>query len=98
LKGHDFSHADATQRDREGHDFSPADTRPRDREGHDFSRAVRIAFAGNRFEVAQRLDGLHGAKIIGDIAALHSKILLDKPDVDLALPALRILIKEVKTI
>src|ERR1017187_10311567 len=46
----------------------------------------------------EALDGLQGAKIIGDIAAHHSKILLDKPDVDLALPALRVLIKEVKTI
>ncbi len=46
----------------------------------------------------EALDGLHGAKIIGDIAAHHSRILLDKNDVDLALPALRILIKEVKTV
>src|ERR1022692_3592602 len=46
----------------------------------------------------EALDGLHGAKIIGDIAAHHSKILLDKPDVDLVLPALRVLIKEVKTV
>jgi hypothetical protein len=46
----------------------------------------------------EALDGLHGAKIIGDIVAHHSKILLDKNDVDLVLPALRILIKELKTI
>jgi hypothetical protein len=44
------------------------------------------------------LDGLQGAKIFGDIAAHHSKIVLDKPDVDLVLPAFRVLIKEVKTI
>jgi hypothetical protein len=46
----------------------------------------------------EALDGLHGAKIIGDIAAHHSKIILDKPDIDLILPVLRVLIKEVKTI
>jgi len=46
----------------------------------------------------EALDGLQGAKIIGDIAAHHSKILLDKPDVDLVLPAFRVLIKEVKAI
>jgi hypothetical protein len=46
----------------------------------------------------EALDGLLGAKIIGDIAAHHSKILLDKADVDLVLPAFRVLIKEVKTI
>ena len=44
------------------------------------------------------LDGLQGAKIFGDIAAHHSKIVLDKPDVDLVLPSFRVLIKEVKTI
>ncbi len=46
----------------------------------------------------EALDGLHGAKIIGDIAAHHSNILLDQADVDLVLPAFRVLIKEVKTI
>src|SRR2546425_2940554 len=46
----------------------------------------------------EALDGLQGAKIIGDIAAHHSKILLDKPDIDLVLPAFRVLIKEVRTI
>jgi hypothetical protein len=46
----------------------------------------------------EALDGLQGAKIIGDIAAHHSKIVLDKPDIDLVLPAFRVLIKEVKTI
>jgi|SRR5208282_5797628 hypothetical protein len=46
----------------------------------------------------EALDGLQGAKIIGDIAAHHSKILLDKSDIDLALPAFRVLIKEVKGI
>jgi len=46
----------------------------------------------------EALDGLQGAKIIGDIAAHHSKILLDKSDVDLVLPAFRVLIKEVSTI
>jgi hypothetical protein len=46
----------------------------------------------------EALDGLLGAKILGDIAAHHSNILLDKPDVDLVLPAFRVLLKEVKTI
>ncbi len=46
----------------------------------------------------EALDGLQGAKIMGDIAAHHSKILLDKPDVDLVLPAFRVLMKEVKTV
>ena len=46
----------------------------------------------------EALDGLQSAKIFGDIAAHHSKILLDKPDVDLVLPAFRVLIKEAKTI
>lgn len=48
--------------------------------------------------VREALDGLQGAKIIGDIAAHHSKIILDKNDVDLALPAFRMLIKEVTTV
>ena len=46
----------------------------------------------------EALDGLQGAKILGDIAAHHSKIILEKPDVDLVLPAFRVLLKEVKTI
>lgn len=46
----------------------------------------------------EALDGLLGAKIMGDIAAHHSKVLLDKNDVDLVLPAFRVLIKEVSTI
>jgi hypothetical protein len=46
----------------------------------------------------EALDGLHGAKIFGDIAAHHSTILLDKPDIDLVLPAFRVLIKEARTI
>jgi len=46
----------------------------------------------------EALDGLQGAKIMGDIAAHHSKIILDKQDVDLVLPAFRILIKEAKSI
>lgn len=46
----------------------------------------------------EALDGLQGAKIFGDIAAHHSKILLDKPDIDLVLPAFRVLIKEARTI
>ena len=48
--------------------------------------------------VREALDGIQGAKIIGDIAAHHSKILVDKNDVDLVLPTFRVLIKEVATI
>ncbi len=48
--------------------------------------------------VREALDGLHGAKIIGDIAAHHSRILLDKNDIDLVLPAFRVLLKETTTI
>jgi len=44
--------------------------------------------------VKESLDGLHSAKIVGDIAAHHSRILLDKNDVDLVLTAFRVLIKE----
>jgi hypothetical protein len=46
----------------------------------------------------EAMDGLHGAKIMGDIAAHHSKVLLDKPYVDLVLPPFRVLLKEVRTV
>jgi hypothetical protein len=46
----------------------------------------------------EALDGLLGAKIMGDIAAHHSKIVLEKSDIDLVLPTFRVLIKEIKTI
>jgi hypothetical protein len=46
----------------------------------------------------EALDGLHNAKIIGDIAAHHSKIILDKPDLEIVLAPFRVLIKEVSTI
>lgn len=46
----------------------------------------------------EALDGLQGAKVMGDIAAHHSRVILEKPDVDLVLPAFRILIKEVQGI
>lgn len=46
----------------------------------------------------EALDGLQGAKIMGDIAAHHSKIILEKLDVDVVLPAFRVLIKEVKAV
>jgi hypothetical protein len=48
--------------------------------------------------VREGLKGLHASKIIGDIAAHHSSILLDKPDIDLALPAFRMLLKEIETL
>jgi hypothetical protein len=46
----------------------------------------------------EALDGLHGAKIMGDIAAHHSKIVLEKADINLVLPTFRVLIKEIKAI
>ena len=46
----------------------------------------------------ESLAHLQGAKIIGDIAAHHSSILLEKTDIDIAIPHFRMLIKEVKTI
>jgi hypothetical protein len=48
--------------------------------------------------VREGLKGLHAAKIIGDIAAHHSRILLEKSDVDITLVPFRMLLKEVKTI
>jgi hypothetical protein len=40
---------------------------------------------------------LHGAKLVGDIVAHHSEILLDQGDVDSVIPPFRILLKEVKS-
>jgi hypothetical protein len=48
--------------------------------------------------IVDALKELKNAKLIGDIVAHHSTIVLDKPDVDLVVPSLRILIKEVTTI
>jgi hypothetical protein len=48
--------------------------------------------------VRESLEGLHSVKLIGDIAAHHSKIILDKGDIDLVLAPFRMLIKEVATI
>jgi hypothetical protein len=48
--------------------------------------------------VREALEHLHSAKIVGDIAAHHSKIILDKPDIDLVLSAFRMLLKEVQSI
>ncbi len=41
---------------------------------------------------------LHGTKIIGDVAAHHSSIILEKNDIDLVLPVFRMVLKEVKNI
>jgi hypothetical protein len=46
----------------------------------------------------EALDSVQNAKIIGDIAAHHSKVILEKPDIDLVLPVFRILLKEVHTV
>lgn len=48
--------------------------------------------------VRESIDHLHGAKIIGDIAAHDSKIVVDEPDISLALPHFRLLLKAVTTI
>ncbi len=48
--------------------------------------------------VRESIDHLHGAKIIGDIAAHDSKIVVDEPDVSLALPHFRVLLKSVTTV
>ncbi len=44
------------------------------------------------------LDGLQNAKILGDIAAHHSRVILDKADIELVLPVFRVLLKEVQTV
>lgn len=48
--------------------------------------------------VRESIDHLHGAKIIGDIAAHDSSVVLDEPDIDLALPHFRVLLKSVATV
>lgn len=48
--------------------------------------------------VREGLRILHGAKIVGDIAAHHTTILLEENDIGLALSPFRMLVKEVKTI
>lgn len=48
--------------------------------------------------VRESIDHLHSAKIIGDIAAHDSKILLDEPDINLVLPHFRLLVKSVTAI
>lgn len=60
-----------------------------------FAKSLGAAFSKSMREA---LDHLHGAKIVGDIAAHHSKIILEKPDIDVILPAFRMLIKEVKSV
>jgi len=48
--------------------------------------------------IADTLKELKNAKLVGDIVAHHSTIVLDKPDIDLVAPSLRMLIKEVTTV
>lgn len=48
--------------------------------------------------VRESIDHLHGTKIIGDIAAHDSKIVVDEPDINLALPHFRVLLKSVTTV
>jgi hypothetical protein len=44
------------------------------------------------------LKALHGAKLVGDIAAHHSSTLLDQGDINGVVPHFRMLLKEIKTI
>jgi hypothetical protein len=48
--------------------------------------------------VRESIDHLHSAKIIGDIAAHDSMIVVEEPDVNLVLPHFRLLLKGVTTI
>jgi Domain of unknown function (DUF4145) len=48
--------------------------------------------------VRESIEHLHGAKIIGDIAAHDSKIVVDEPDINLALPHFRLLLKSVTAV
>ncbi|MGB8886833.1 MAG: hypothetical protein WCC87_08915 [Candidatus Korobacteraceae bacterium] len=48
--------------------------------------------------VRESIDHLHSAKIIGDIAAHDSTIVVDEPDIHLALPHFRVLLKSVTTV
>jgi hypothetical protein len=48
--------------------------------------------------VRESIDQLHSTKIIGDIAAHDSKIVVDEPDISLALPHFRVLLKGVITV
>jgi hypothetical protein len=48
--------------------------------------------------VRESIEHLHSAKIIGDIAAHDSKILVDEPDINLVLPHFRLLLKSVTTV
>jgi len=46
----------------------------------------------------ESLKALHGAKLVGDVAAHHSSTLLDQGDINSVIPHVRMLLKEVKTI
>lgn len=48
--------------------------------------------------VRESIEHLHSAKIIGDIAAHDSKIVVDEPDINLVLPHFRVLLKCVTTV
>jgi hypothetical protein len=48
--------------------------------------------------IVDTLKELKSAKLIGDIVAHHSSIVLDKPDIDLVAPSLRMLIKEITSV
>ncbi len=48
--------------------------------------------------VRESIEHLHSAKIIGDIAAHDSKIVVDEPDITLVMPHFRVLLKSVATV
>jgi hypothetical protein len=45
--------------------------------------------------IVEALKELKGAKLIGDVVAHHSNIILDKHDIDVVVPAFRMLVKEI---
>jgi hypothetical protein len=48
--------------------------------------------------VQEGLKALHGAKLVGDVAAHHSSTLIEEGDINGVIPHFRMLMKEVKTI
>jgi hypothetical protein len=76
-----------------------ADTRVRAASGLKDKLNVGISTAGIFSKtIVDALRELKNAKLLGDIVAHHSSIVLDKSDVDLVAPTLKVLIKEVTTV
>jgi hypothetical protein len=76
-----------------------ADTRVKTTSGLKAKLNVGISTAGIFSKtIVDTLQELRSAKLVGDIVAHHSGIVLDQADVDLVVPSLRMLIKEVTTV